>query len=170
MTTLPLRMRARVPSAWMRAWDRMSSRDRRLAVGVAAIVVFALAWLWLWQPLQDDTQRVRRDLLRDRATLAAARAQATEIPGLQRGTQNPTAGDPRLALERVLNERALKSSLTSLDVKDSRMYVTFSAIGFEALIGMLDALAKADGLRPVEATLTPRVEPGSVRAEITLAR
>lgn len=91
-------------------------------------------------------------------------------PGPQRGAPSPTAGDPRLALERVLDERALKSSLTSLDVKDSRVYVTFSAIGFEALIGMLDALAKTDGMRPVAATLTPRVEQGSVRAEITLAR
>ncbi len=166
MTTFPLRM----PSAWMRTWDGLSSRDRRLAAGVAAIVLFALAWLWLWQPLQDDTQRARRDLLRDRAMLAAARAQATEVLGLQRGAPSPTAGDPRLALERVLDERALKSSLTSLDVKDSRVYVTFSAIGFEALIGMLDALAKTDGMRPVAATLTPRVEQGSVRAEITLAR
>jgi type II secretory pathway component PulM len=154
----------------MRAWDGMSSRDHRLAVVVAAIVAFALAWLWLWRPLQDDTQRARRDLLRDRSTLAAARAQATEILGLQRGAQSAPAGDPRLAVERVLNERALKSSLTSLDVKDSRLYVTFTAIGFEALIGTLDALAKGDGLRPVEATLTPRVEQGSVRAEIALAR
>ena len=69
-----------------------------------------------------------------------------------------------------MSERALQASLTSLDVKDERTYVTFSAIGFDALVGLLDALAKADGLRPVEATLTPRVEQGTVRAEITLAR
>jgi len=35
---------------------------------------------------------------------------------------------------------------------------------------VLDALAKTDGLRPLEATLTARVDPGNVRAEITLTR
>ncbi len=32
------------------------------------------------------------------------------------------------------------------------------------------ALAKADGLRVVDATLVSRVDPGTVRAEIALAR
>ncbi len=57
-----------------------------------------------------------------------------------------------------------------MEVKDNRAYVTFGAIGFDALVGALDALAKADGLRAVEATLTARVDPGTVRAELTLAR
>ncbi len=60
--------------------------------------------------------------------------------------------------------------MTSLDVKDGRAHITFAGIGFDALVGMLDALAKSDGFRPVELTLTSRVEPGTVRAEITLAR
>lgn len=174
MTTIPLLERMSVPSAFVRAWDRWSARERGLAIAAIAVVLLAAAWAWVWQPMKDDTERARRDLLRDRAVLAAARPQVAEITGLQRVAQtqigSQMAGDSRLAIERVLGERALKPLLTSLEVKDSRTYITFTAIGFDALVSVLDALSQADGLRPVEATLTSRIEPGSVRAEITLAR
>jgi general secretion pathway protein M len=170
MTAMAQLRRVPVPSALVRAWDRWSSRERLLASAAAAVVLLAVAWAGVWQPMQEDTLRARRELQRDRAALAVARAQAVEITGLQRGPQSQSVSDARLAVERVLGERALKPSLTSLEVKESRAYVTFAAIGFDALVSLLDALAKADGLRPVEVTLTSRVEPGTVRAEIALAR
>ena len=170
MTTMRLLEHIPVPPAFVRAWDRMSSRERRLAVAAVAVVLLAAAWGWFWQPMQEDSQRVRRELVRDRAVLAAARAQVAEITGLQRGTQIKAGSDPRLAVERVLGERSLKGALTSLEVKDNRTTITFAAIGFDALVGVLDTLAKSDGLRPLEATLTSRVDPGTVRAEVTLTR
>jgi len=136
----------------------------------AAAVVIATAWSFVWQPLQEDSIRMRRELQRDRAVLAAARAQTAESAGLQRGTQINFRGDSRVAIERALGERGLKDALTSLEVKDNRTTLTFAAIGFDALVGLLDTLAKADGLRVVDATLVSRIDPGTVRAEIALAR
>jgi type II secretory pathway component PulM len=159
-----------VPRAWLSTWDRMSPREHRMVIAAATLVLAAIAWTWIWQAIQDDTVRARSDVQRDRAALAAARAQIEEMAGLQRVSQSAKTADPRVAVERVVAERGLKASLTSLDVKDNRTYVTFTAIEFDALVGVLDALAKADGLRPVEATLTPRIEPGTMRAEIALAR
>ena len=158
------------PPAIVRAWDRGSPRERGLVLAAMAIVLFAAAWAWLWQPMQDDAERARRELPRDRAVLAAAEAQVADIAGLRQGGHVPPGGDPRVAIERMLGERGLKPALTSLVVKDDRVLITFAAVGFDALVGLLDALAKADGLRPVEATLTARVDAGTVRAEITLAR
>ena len=170
MIALRLSERIPVPPALALAWDRMSPRERRFAIAAVAVVLLAAAWGWLWQPLQEDSLRARRELVRDRAVLATARAQAAELTGLQRGTQTPPGGDSRVAIERVLGERGLQRALTSLEVKDNRTTLTFAAIGFNALVGVLDALAKTDGLRPLEATLTARVDPGNVRAEITLTR
>lgn len=169
---LPARLLARlpVPPAWASAWDRLSSRERHLGVAAAAVVLFAAAWWLVWQPVQDDTQRARRELLLARNALATASAQTDELAGLRRATPNAMGADLRVAVEQVLGERGLKTSLTSLEVKDARAYATFSAIGFDALVGLLDTLAKANGLRAVEATLTSRVDPGTVRAEIILAR
>ncbi len=168
MPRLP--MRISVPRAWVHAWDRLSPREHGFALAALAVVLLAAAWGWAWQPMREDTARAQRESLRDRAALAVAREQTAEIAALQRAAQNPSSADPHLAIERVLAERSLKNALTSLEVKDDRTYVTFTAIGFDALVGTLDVLAKADGLRPVELKLTSRVEPGTVRAEITLAR
>jgi type II secretory pathway component PulM len=170
MTTLRMREHIPVPDALRRTWDRMSRRERRFAGTAASVVLAAVAWSLVWQPMQDDSLRMRRDLQRDRAVLATARAQAAEIAGLQRGTQRDFNGDPRVAIERVLGERGLKSALTSLEVKDGRTTITFAAIAFEGLVGLLDTLAKVDGLQVVDGTLVSRIDPGTVRAEIALSR
>ena len=170
MTTQRLREHIPVPDAVRSVWERMSRRERMLTGAAACVVLSAAAWSLAWQPIQEDSLRMRRDLQRERAVLATARAQAAEIAGLQRGTQVNFSGEPRLAIERVLGERGLKSAVSSLDVKESRTTITFSAIAFDALVGLLDTLAKADGLRVVDATLVSRIDPGTVRAEIALAR
>jgi type II secretory pathway component PulM len=82
----------------------------------------------------------------------------------------PRAADPRAAVERALAERSLRPAVTALDEKDGRVRLTFAAVRFDALVALLDALAKTDGLRAVEAVLAARVEPGTIRAELTLAR
>jgi type II secretory pathway component PulM len=46
----------------------------------------------------------------------------------------------------------------------------FAAIGYDTLVGLIDALQRDARLRVVEATITARVDPGTVRAELTLAR
>lgn len=171
LARVPARLLARMPfpPSWVNAWNRMSLRERRLAFAASAIVLLAISWALIWQPVLGDTQRARRELLLARIALATARAQTDELAGLQRAAANPASADPRIAVERVLGERGMKASLTSLEAKDNRIHLTFTAIGFDALVGALDTLAKSDGLRAVEATLTSRVDPGTVRAEITLS-
>jgi type II secretory pathway component PulM len=134
------------------------------------VVALAIFWAIVWQPMVADTARLLRERTRDATVLAAARADAEEIAGLRRAPAAPRNGDARAAVERVLAERGLRPMLTSLEVQDGRVRTTFAAVRFDALTGALDTLAKNDGIFPVEITLTPRVEPGTLRAELTLAR
>lgn len=152
------------------AWDRASRREHALIALAAAVVAFAVLWLWLWQPMTADTARLERDLPRTQAVLAAARAQADDVAALQRASARAKTGDPRAAVERVLAERGLRAAVGTLDVQDGRVRLGFPAVRFDALVGLLDALAKSDGMRAVDATLTARVEAGTVRADVTLAR
>jgi hypothetical protein len=48
--------------------------------------------------------------------------------------------------------------------------LTFASIDMPSLAVLLDALAREEQLFPVEALLAARVEPGTVRAELVLAR
>ena len=152
------------------AWDRASRRERALLALAAAVVAFAVLWLWIWQPMNADIARLERDLPRTQALLAAARAQADDLVALQRSSARAKSGDPRVAVERVLAERGLRAAASTLDTQDGRVRLGFPAVRFDALVGLVDALAKTEGLRVVDATLTARVDAGTVRADVTLAR
>ncbi len=151
-------------------WDRASTRERTLVLVATAFVVAAALWTWVWLPMRSDSVRLERDGPRDRLLLAAARAQAADLVATQRANAGGPAGDPRAAVERVLAERGLRGAAGTLDVQDGRVRLGFPAVRFDALVGFLDALATREGLRAVDATLTARVEPGTVRADLTLAR
>jgi len=152
------------------AWERASPRERAMIVGAAVVVALAVLWTWVWQPINADIARLQRDLPRAHSVLATARAQANALAALQRTSASAKSTDPRAAVEHVLAERGLRPAVTALDVQDGRVRLTFAAVRFDALIALLDALARTDGLRAVDAVLAARVEPGTVRAELTLAR
>jgi type II secretory pathway component PulM len=159
----------RLPASFAAAWDRASPRERRMASAGAAIVAVGVGWGLLWQPMRGDIDRTRLELSRANEVLAATRTLADESAGLARETPPIRGSDLRTGVVRVLGERGLRAA-GALDVKDNRVTIVIPEARFDALVGALEALRTSDGLRAVEATLTPRVEPGTVRAELVLAR
>ena len=93
-----------------------------------------------------------------------------EIAGLARTPAATDAPDARSSLERVLSQQNLRSAVTQLDWQEGRARLVFAAVPYDALITMLDALQRQAQLRAMEATITSRVETGTVRAELTVAR
>ncbi len=152
------------------AWDRASTRERRMLVAAILVVVAALGWSLLWQPIAADLARLERDVPREQAILAAARAQSDAIAALERAPRAMRSADARTVVERVLVERDLRQAVGTLDAQDGGVRITFPAVRFDDLVSTLDALARQDALRAVAVTLTGRVEPGMVRAELTLVR
>jgi type II secretory pathway component PulM len=149
------------------AWLRMSPREQRMLAVAALVVVVAIAWIGVWAPMNADIARLARDVPRTEGLAAAARAQADDIVALRRAPA-PARADPLPAAERVLAERNLRAAVGSLDMQDGRVRVTFAMVRFDALAPLLDALARTGGLVPADIALQPRVEPGFVRAEISL--
>jgi general secretion pathway protein M len=152
------------------AWDHASLRERRLVAMAAIVVALAIGWTWLWRPMLDDIARMRRDQPREQSVLAATRAQAADLASLQQQAASARTGDMRAGVERILAERGLRAAASTLDVQDGRIRLAFPAVRFDALMDALDALSRTEGLHASEATLTARVEPGTVRAELTLTR
>ncbi len=133
-----------------------------LAASVVAIAAFA-------QPLVRSADASRAALARDATALADARARSAEIASLARGAA-PAAADAKSELERVLARAGLRPAVTQLDWQDGRVRLTFAAVGFDALVRALETLQREARLRVVDAKLTARVDVGTVRAELTLAR
>jgi type II secretory pathway component PulM len=143
----------RWPAPLERLMAGRTRSERYVAVSLLGAVIVIVLWFLVWQPL-----------VRDRDTMRAARG------GLARGAAVPAAPAPRDGLERVLVQQNLRSTVTQLDWQDGRAHLVFAAIGYDPLIAMLEALQRDAWLRVAEAVITARVEPGTVRAELTLAR
>lgn len=159
-----------VPRAFAAAWDRASRRERRIVITGSIIVVIAVVWGLLWQPLRSDIERTREERVRIGTLLAQTRAAFDEGAGLARASPKAGAVDPRGAVTRVFADHGIRVAPASVDLRDSRVHVLLDDVRFDALVAALAALARDEGLRPVEAMLTARVEPGTVRAELTFAR
>jgi type II secretory pathway component PulM len=152
------------------AWQRASAREQRLLAAAATVIALAILYAWVWNPMTADIERLSRDLPRAQSVLDAARAQAENLVALERNSAPLRGQDALASVERVLAERGLRNAVTALDLAEGRVRLTFAAVRFDALPGFLDALTRNAGVRVLEATLTPRVEPGTVRAEFSLAR
>ena len=159
-----------VPSALASAWDRASVRERYLAIAAAVIVVIAAGWGLVWQPLRADIERTREERSRVSTLLALTQSLFDEGTGLARASPKPDSGDARGAVARAFADRGVRIPAGGIDLRDNRVHVVLPDAQFDALVAALDSLARDDGLRPVEATLTARVAPGTVRAELTFGR
>jgi len=153
-------------TSWSRAFDRASPRERVLLRWGALVVVLGVLYAIAWQPLTRDIERTRETLARDRATLATLRSYADVRAS---GTVDPAPVDVRAAVERVLDARGLRGA-AQLDARDGRVGVVLGTVPFDTLVRLLDDLARADRVRALEARITARVDPGTVRAELTLGR
>jgi len=160
----------RAPAPVVRWLAGKTRTERRIVTSVAVAVGIAVLWLAIWQPLHADTEAMRTARDVNATALAAARKMTEEAVGLARTTAASTPADTRTALERTLNQHNLRGAVTQLDWQDGRAHVVFAAVSYDALIALLEALQRDAGLRAIDATLTARVEPGTVRAELTLAR
>ena len=133
------------------------------AIGLAA------GWAWWWLPMTSDIERIERDRTRMQRVLAAAQAQADEVLTLQRATEKPPATDLRAATERLVRARGLQLA-GAPDAGDGRVRVTLEAVALDELVALIDTLSRTESAHVVGATLVTRVEAGTVRAELTLAR
>ena len=159
-----------LPPALAAAWDRASARERRVLVAGAVVVIGAVLWAFLWRPVTADIEPTRDALALERARLATARAEINEMASLAKDATPTKTTDIRSSVERVLVDRGLRPAVTVLDTTPDSAHLVFGAVSFPALVGAIDALAREERLRVVEATMNARVESGMLRADLTLAR
>jgi type II secretory pathway component PulM len=153
-----------------RAWDAQSAARRAawiaLAIFAAAIVTVAL----IAAPLSEAIARARADAARQRLVLDIAKARVAENATLARASAPIRTPDMRGAIERVLAREGLAFAPEAAQGADRSVRIVIAEARFDALVRALDALAREDGVRIAEATITARVDPGSVRAELALTR
>jgi general secretion pathway protein M len=147
-----------------------SPRERGMIGAAALASAIALLWWGLWQPLTADVARLRAAIPQARASLADGRRMADAIPALERTRRAAPGGTLRAEVERVLAASVGPMPGAQLDAQGDRLRVTLPAVPFTAVATLLEALQRDGQVRLLEATLTARLDPGVVRAELLLAR
>jgi type II secretory pathway component PulM len=150
-------------------WYGQRNPRERLLLALGVVIVAVAIVVGVVEPLRRDLAAIDEALVATRHALARAESQREEL-GRLRPTPTSLPVEPRAAVERVLIQRGLRTAVTALAVKDTRVELTFEAIDFAALTALVDALARDARLFPVEALIAARTAPGSVRAELVLAR
>jgi type II secretory pathway component PulM len=158
-------MRSGVRALWLAA----SARERNL-LALGALVIGIAAVYVLWQPMQRDLAVTSRAIAQIEARTVSAQAAVNEIAGLSREARAPRTPDARAAAERIVDAQGLRGAMTAIDAQPDRVRITFSAVQLGALHAALDRLGREEHLFPVEALLAAQVVPGTVRAEVSLAR
>jgi type II secretory pathway component PulM len=159
---------AHLPASLASAWDRASPRERVLVRGMLLVVILAVLYAVAWQPLTADISRTRDALERDRAAYETLRAYAEPQAAPSAGTA--PAAEPLAGVTRALDARSLRASASQLEAREGRVMLLLGAVRFDALVTLLDDLARVERVRTLDARITARVEPGVVRAELTLGR
>ena len=147
--TTPAGTRMRVGAVIMlrESWQRLSAREQRMV----AFAAHRCARRHRVGRLVDSDERRRRPADAGRAAdgglAGVARVQADDIVALARAPA-PARLDPLPAVERALAERNLRGAVSSLDMQDGRVRLTFAMVRFDALPPLLDTLARGAGLVP----------------------
>lgn len=149
-------------------WQLRTPAERSATALLLAIVVAALAWLIAWQPMQRDVERVTRQLALERTALADAHRRADDIAILAHNSPATAPPQARVELDATLARATIKPIAVDR-IDNDRLRLVIDSIGFDGLVSLLDALQRDARLRAVDLTVAGRVEPGQVRAEITLA-
>jgi type II secretory pathway component PulM len=148
-------------------WRLRTHAERGVLAAAASLFAAALVWLLVWLPIQGDIARLTRELGVQRAALAQARIQADALAGLERRTPAPVR-EVRAAVDLALAQSGIKAG--AIDRTGDDLRVTLDSVSFNALTTLLESLQRDAALRVVDLTATARVEPGMVRAELTLRR
>jgi type II secretory pathway component PulM len=167
MATLSARLAP--PPGLVRWWAGKTPAERRVVGVLALLIVASLGWLAVWRPLQRDVAALRVDVPATRAALAEGERMAAEMAGLARAAPPPPAPDAPAAIERILAAHGLRDGAAKVEWREDRARITIDSVPFAALVEALDALDREARLTVVEATLTARVDPGTVRADVVLA-
>ena len=166
-TALPVGRRERL-AQW---WSLRTPPERIFVALGGTVLALALLWLVAWDPMQRDIERLSRRLGEQRIALAEARRESDAIAGLARNAPAANPADPRAAIEAALARQNLKSAAGAVDrVDDQHWHVAFAGVAFDALTALLEGLQRDSSVRATEVSVTARVEPGQVRADMTLTR
>lgn len=151
----------------------LQPRERWLVGAAGAIVIVALLFLLIWEPLHGSVKRLRSDVA-DMQQLIAELAQARSLVLAGRGGAGVIQGQGRSLLaiaDQTGKENGLGSAITRMQPEgDSNVRVWLEQADYGAMMRWIHVLETSYGIAVTEAAIDREAQPGLVRARLGLIR
>lgn len=154
-------------------WQQLSSRERRLVLIMASVLIVTVFYFGLWQPLQDGIERTRLRVKAQQVQLQDIQRQAAEARQLRankRGGANVRNSSSLLVvIERTAQRKNFKSYLRKVQPEGSAgVRVWVDNAPFDTLIDWLAQLAIKNKVYVSEISVEKQKDPGRVNGRILL--
>lgn len=151
-------------------WRSRSARDRQIIATIAAVVIVALLYAYLWLPMNEARARLRAELPKLRSAAEQMELQAREIQQLKAMPVPVASGAAQDVIVRAAERAGMKGDLTQVtSLSTERIQVTLNAVSFDRWIDWSRALASESALRIESAQVSASGEPGMVKVQAVLA-
>lgn len=153
-------------------WQGLADRERRLLRFGGVIGLLLIGYLLLWEPVRQSREDWRQRALAAEANLMWMRATADEIVARRGDALPQPAADGRSLLARVdssAREAGLGGSLLRVEpTGPDQVRVQFQQAAFDVLVGWLEELARREGVRVTEMSISRGEGVGLVDARLGL--
>jgi len=152
-------------------WRGRSPRERLVIGAVGLVVLAAIAWAFLWLPMDRHRARLETELPALRASVVQMRAQAVEVKRLKATTPRTQAANPA-PLASLLSAGTLAQGLPGArlaPVDGKRVRLAVDDASWPRLVEWVSAAQSLHGLTAEAATVEALPAAGRVKAELVLA-
>lgn len=158
-------------NAW---WQQLELRQRRLVALAAAVLLAALAWVWVWEPLSEARSFERERIAAQQALLNWLEAVTPVAESLRSHDQGARDLDGRSLLgltDETARAAGLAGALTRIEPSgEGQVRVWLDGADFVSVMGWLESFSRSRPVR-IEQLQIDRVEAasGQVNVRVTVA-
>lgn len=156
---------------WQERWQQLAPRERRVITWGVTVLLAALLYAYLWQPITVERNKLRATLPQLRENAAQMQRQAQEAARLKASvTPTPRGETIKPAIYQAAKEAGLDSKTLQVNTLDEgRADIALATASFDAWTVLVAILQKNQGIRLESCTIEALPEAGkvSVRAVVT---
>ncbi len=151
-------------------WRNLNQRERMLVSFGVPVLLVIMFYLYLWQPVAEDIDRLRRKVPENNATLAWMNHQLSSFNKLSATQKSSSTSQPLLTvIEQVAIRTNVKDAIQRVQPgNDGSVEIWFQEATADKLFSWVDQLAN-NRIAVLSATIT-RATPGLVSARIKVNR
>ena len=158
----------------MKNWfNSLQTREKQLMIAATVVVVLFIFYLFIWLPIDKNTQRLNRQLASQKITLAAMQQMAPRIRTLQQSGSKSARRSSNASLTALIYQTG-QSRLKGAQLKrveegqQHSVRVWIEKVAFDDMLFWLESLRNQYGIDVDSIVAEREAEPGLVNVRLTL--